>query len=283
VASEAAAEQAEVVVLADEYELAQEAAQRLTEALGAAIAQRGEAHLALTGGSSAVALYRELSQAEWRGAVDWRRVHLWWGDERFVPVDHPESNAGLAYNLLLAEAARTGESGTGAQAVDVNSGDAAGLPVPAANVHPLHVEQALSGTDAAGLVAQHYSEALRGLLPRGRGGLPAYDVILLGVGSDGHVMSVFPGSPALEPDAPLVLSLPAPEHIEPHLPRITLNPRLFEAAGLLLVMVSGLDKAEVLSEVLRGRPEPAQLPARLAARPNAVWLLDRAAASRLGS
>lgn len=271
----------QVIVLATETDVAREAARRLVEALEGAIRLRGEAHVALTGGSSAIALFKELSRPGWREALDWRRVHLWWGDDRFVPVDHPESNIGLAYNLLLAGAARSGESGSGGSGVDVSSGDLPGLPVPAENVHPFEVDETLSESDAAGLVAERYAERLSRLLPRTDGGLPSFDVILLGVGPDGHVMSVFPGSGALEPDAPLVLSVPAPEHIGPHLPRVTLNPRLFEAAGLVLVMVSGEDKADAVGDVLQRQADARTRPARLAVRPNAVWLLDEEAAAQL--
>lgn len=269
------------IVLADERELAREAARRLVEALGQGIGERGEAHLALTGGSSAVALYRELDELHWRDELDWRRVHLWWGDDRFVPADHPESNAGLAYSMLLATAARAAESGSGASGIDVAVGAVAGLPIPAENVHPFQIDEALSESDAGELVAQRYAEALEERLPSSTDGLPAFDVVLLGVGPDGHLMSVFPGSRALEPDAPLVLAVPAPEHVEPHLPRVTLNPRLLEAAGLVLVMASGEKKADVLAEVLEGEGDPRRLPAQLAVRPNAVWLLDEAAAGRL--
>ncbi|HUG49100.1 MAG TPA: 6-phosphogluconolactonase [Candidatus Limnocylindria bacterium] len=272
-----------VVVLPDAESVARESARRLVKGLREPLAARGEAHLALTGGSSAVALYRELGgSAQWRQALDWPRVHLWFGDDRFVPVDHPDSNAGLAYSMLLAAGARSGESGAlGATAIDVASGTAPGLPVHAENVHPFTIDEALSESGAAELVAQRYAEALRELLPGGTNGLPAFDVVLLGVGGDGHLLSVFPGSAALEPDAPLVLAIPAPEHIEPHLPRVTLNPRLLEAAGLVLVMVSGGEKAGVLAEILQGDRDPRRLPAQLAVRDNAVWLLDEAAAGRL--
>ena len=274
----------QVVVLADGREVARESAHRLVGELRDAIDQRGEAHVALTGGSSAVALYRELSsESRWRAALDWGQVHLWWGDERFVPVDHPDSNAGMAYSMLLAVGARSGESGSiGASGVDVAVGDVPALPIAAENVHPFEIDEALSESDAAELVAQRYAESLQRLLPKSETGLPAFDVVLLGVGADGHVMSVFPGSAALEPYAPLVLAIPAPEHIGPHLPRLTLNPRLLEAAGLVLVMVSGEGKAEVIARIIRGKRDPHRLPAQLAERDNAVWVLDEGAAALLG-
>ncbi len=272
-----------IVVVEDRDAVARESARLLVDGLAAAIDQRGEAHVALTGGSSAVALYGELARREWRTALDWQGVHLWWGDERFVPVDHPESNIGMAYSMLLAAGAKSGEPGNlGAGVIDVAAGDVPGLPIPTENVHPFQIDEALSESDAADLVAQRYAEAIERRLPTGAGGLPAFDVILLGVGGDGHLMSVFPDSAALEPAAPLVLAVPAPEHIEPHLPRVTLHPRLFEAAGLLLVMVSGGAKAEVIARILEGERDPRRLPAQLAVRSNAVWVLDEAAAGQLG-
>lgn len=252
-----------IVILRDKQAVAAESARTLVEALAAAVEQRGEAHLALTGGASAVALYGELVKPEWHTALDWGRVHLWWGDDRFVPVDHADSNIGMTYDMLLKP----------------DDGD--GLPVPAENIHPFEIDESLSESNAAELVAQRYAEQLEENLPKRDGGLPAFDVILLGVGGDGHLMSVFPDSEAFEPGAQLVFAVPAPEHIGPHLPRVTLHPRLFGAAGRLLVMVSGEEKADVLADILEGERDPRRLPAQLAVRPNALWLLDESAAAQL--
>jgi 6-phosphogluconolactonase len=264
-----------IVVLADKTAVAGESARRLVEALAGAIDRRGEAHVALTGGSSAAELYRELAQPAWRDALDWGRVHLWWGDDRFVPVDDPESNIGMAYELLLGARTRPGE------AAEADSRPPTALPVPAENIHPFEIDEALSESDAAQLVAQRYAETMVSVLPRRAGGLPAFDVVLLGVGGDGHLMSVFPDSEAFEPGAPLVLAVPAPQHIGPHLPRVTLHPRVFEAAALLLVMVSGEAKADVVARILEGERDARRLPAQLADRSNAVWLLDEGAAAQL--
>ncbi len=272
---------AEVIVVDDADALAQEAARRLVETLAEAIRRRGEAHLSLTGGSSAVTLYRELATG-WSDALDWQRVHLWWGDERFVPVDHPESNTGMAYATLLQASARGGMSGVGSQGVDVTAGDAPGLAVLAENVHPFEIDEAMNESDAAALVAEQYAEELGRFLPRNDDGLPAFDVILLGVGDDGHILSVFPESAALDRAGALVQTIPAPGHIEPKLPRVTLNPRLLEAAGHVLVMVPGAGKAEIVKRLF-AQPDgdSRQLPARLALRPNAAWLLDRESAGLL--
>lgn len=274
---------AELVVLADEIAVAREAASRTTAALRAAIEERGAAHLALTGGTTAVAMYRELAQPEWRSAVDWRNVHLWWGDDRFVPTDHPESNAGLAYRLLMALSARAAESGTGAEGVDVTAGDVPGIPVPPDNVHRMPLEEAIGLGESVEWAAQRYAEEMERVLPKGAGGVPSFDAIHLGVGPDGHTMSAFPGSPGLAPDAPLALGVDAPTHVEPHLPRVTLAARLLSAARLVLMVVTGESKAKVLRDVLAGERDVSRLPAQAAILPNAVWLLDEAAAAGLDS
>jgi 6-phosphogluconolactonase len=272
---------AEVVTLADEAAVAHESAARLTQALSDAIAQRGRAHLALTGGSSAVSLYRELQRPVWREGVPWPQVHLWWGDERLVPVDHPDSNTGLAYRLLLGIGARTAESGTGALPTDLSTGTVPGLPIAAENVHPFAVDALLGESDPADLIAARYAAQILSTLPAGALGLPSFDVILLGLGIDGHIMSVFPDSPLIDDPHALVAAVAAPTHIGPHLARVTLSPRLLPAAGLVLVMVTGADKADIVGDVLGAEVDPARRPAQLALTPNAVWLLDRAAAARL--
>ena len=273
---------AELVVLADAEAIAREAARRTVAALAAAIETRGVAHIALTGGSSAVPLYRELADPARRAALDWARVHLWWGDERFVPIDHPDSNAGLAYRVLLAMPARAAESGSGAQGIDVDAGDVPGLLVDPANVHPIEVEETLSDSQPVELAAQLYAENLTRNVLQARGGVPRFDVLLAGVGVDGHVLSIFPGSPALASDAPVVLALPAPDHVEPKLPRVTLSARVLPVAGTVLVMAGGSGKSEIVAQVLGAERDPGRWPAQSALLPNAVWLIDEAAAAALG-
>jgi 6-phosphogluconolactonase len=252
---------AEIVVLAGPAEVAQEAARRTIAALAAAIDERGTAHIALTGGTTAGPLYRELAAPAHRARLDWSRVHLWWGDERFVPSDHPDSNAGLAYSELLG------------------GDDTPGLPIDPASVHPVPVEEALSDDDPAPLAAQRYADELARHMPLVRGGVPRFDVLLSGLGPDGHVLSIFPGSPALAADAPIVLAIVAPEHVKPHIARVTLSGRVLAAAGTLLVMATGEAKAEIVASVLGPEHNPARWPAQLALLPGAAWLLDVAAAA----
>ena len=259
----------EMMVLDDAAALAVAAAERFCACLAGGVNDRGEAHVALTGGSSAVALYRELVRPRWRPALDWSRLHLWWGDERYVPLDHPQSNAGMAIRTLL-------EPGLDEE-VDASTA----LPVPASQVHPMPVDEAIGRGLGAPWAAERHAVKVRGLIDRRAGGVPVFDLVLLGVGVDGHILSAFPGSPALARDAPLVMALPAPTHVEPHLARITHSPAILPAADAILVMVHGSAKARIVEQAMRGDTDPDRLPARLAVRANATWLLDRESAALL--
>ncbi len=269
---------AELVVVADDQAVAEESARRVIAVLAAAVAQRGVAHIALTGGSSAVPFFRAMRTAEHRAALDWWKVHLWWGDERFVPIDHPQSNAGVAYGSLLAMAQTAGLSGDGGQFDDFAAGDVPGLPIDPEHVHPVEVDEALSDDDPVELAAQLYARDLARYVPSAKGSVPVFDVILAGVGPDGHILSLFPDSPGLAPDAPIVLGVPAPHHVEPHIARITLSARVLPAARLVLVMTSGSRKAEIVARILGEERDTARWPAQAALLPNCVWVIDRAAA-----
>ncbi len=256
-----------VVVAADPEALADAAAARVVATLADGVARRGRADIAVTGGSTPLLLYRRLVAPPLRDRVPWGRVHLWWGDDRYVPRDHPFSNVLLADEVLL----RT---------------QGGGVPIVAAHVHPWPVGPALArGGDPAAdqaWCARTYAAEARAALPAGPDGWPAFDLILLGVGGDGHLLSVFPGSPAIG-SVELALAIPAPTHIEPHVPRVTFNPAILGAAGRILALVSGTAKAAVIARILEGPRVPAVLPAQLARRANATWILDAAAASGLAT
>ncbi len=271
---------AELVVLAGADEVAGAAAERMIAVLGRSLAEHDVAHLALTGGSTAVALYRELARPQRRDQLDWRRVHFWLGDERFVPLDHPESNAGLADRLLFAIGPYSGESGGGDDGSDVAVGALPGLPVEPEKVHQVEVDEASGYTDGPARAAAQYAAEIRRWLPLAADGTPIFDVVLGGVGPDGHIMSIFPGSPALAPDAPIVMAIPAPQHVAPRLPRVTLSARVLAPARQIVVMAVDGGKADIVRDLLGAQRDPMRWPAQGALLPNALWLLSRAAAGR---
>ncbi|MBA2719865.1 MAG: 6-phosphogluconolactonase [Chloroflexi bacterium] len=270
-----------IVVLADPEACALAAAERIVEILDVAIDDHAEAHWVTTGGSAPAAIYHHLATSPLREELDWRKVQLWWTDERFVPTDHPLSNAKIANDILLNVAHRSGQSGTGGLGGDVVTGRSSGVLIPSDQVHPIETAVAIGGGHDETWAAHHYAEVIQADGPdTNDDGWPAFDLMLLGLGSDGHILSAFPGSPAF--DAPdWVIGVPAPTHIEPHVPRVTLNPALVVAAHELIVVSHGASKAEILQAILKGERDERQLPAQLARRPGATWFVDRAAARLL--
>lgn len=246
-----------VVVCADKEAIARRALDLVVEGLRTGIARRGAAHLALTGGSSAAALFDLLCSDQRAGRVDWSRVHVWQGDERFVALDHPDRNwAGARRDWL-----------------DVDGGTGASL-------HPIPIDEALADGHDAGWAAERYAGELAATLPQ-RQGLPSFDVLLLGMGGDAHILSAFPHTPAAVETERTVMPVAAPTHIEPHLPRVTLSPFVIGSARSIVVMVPGAGKAETLREVLSAAPDPARLPAQSAILPISVWLLEPGSAADL--
>jgi 6-phosphogluconolactonase len=271
---------AEIVVLPDAETCATAAAERIAATLAESAAERGRAQWATTGGSTPAPIYRDLATPPRRDTVPWELVELWWGDDRFVPIDHPLSNAKIADDALLEIGALSGTSGTGGSGADVLGGRTAGAPIPAENVHPIPTTIAIGeGRDPAWAAAR-YAETLRAAGLPEQGGWPVFDLVLLGIGPDGHVLSVFPGSDAFDRDE-LVLAIPAPTHVEPHVPRVTLNPAILEVARRIIVVCHGASKAPILAKVLGPERDPRRWPAQLAVRRGATWLLDEAAAGRL--
>ena len=251
-----------IVVVADEGEIGRTGADYTCTSLERAIAERGRAHLALTGGSTPIVLYRALGTTPFRDRLDWGSVDLWWGDDRFVPFDHPESNVGLVRDTLLDQAS--------------------GIAIPARNVHPFPIPEAEAAGEGPGWCAARYAEQLLAGLPLDDRGLPVFDLVLLGVGPDGHFLSCFPGSPLVDAPAPPVCTgVPAPSTAKPHIPRVTCSPRLTENARDVLVMVAGAAKAPILAAVLAGVRDPHRYPSQIAAREGATWLLDSPAAAGL--
>jgi 6-phosphogluconolactonase len=234
------------------------AATRIAEDLAAAAGRRGRADWATTGGSTPVGIYRHLAASPLRERVPWDVVHVWWGDDRFVPRDHPLSNALLLDEVLLPE-----------------------VRIPVEHVHAIPMGAAIgAGHDTTWVALAYDRELIDAELPIGPNGFPRLDVVLVGVGGDGHVLSDFPGSTAFAGGG-WVVAVPAPTHIEPRVARVSLHPGFLEAAGHTLVVAYGAGKAEILAAALGEVRDTARWPIQHARRSNATWLLDAAAASKL--
>lgn len=224
-------------------QLAVVAAQRLVEILRRAVEKRGAAHLAFSGGSTPRALFRLLATEEWQAQTPWTHCHIWWVDERCVPPDHHESNFGVAYHLLLGR-------------------------LPVQHIHRMHAEM-----EDRGAAARQYEDELRHIFGLGKRGRPRFDLIMLGMGADGHTASLFPGSPALDERRALVTTAWAPN--PPH-HRLTLTLPVLNRAAEVIFLVSGPDKAPALAQIFAAQPTPPPLPAALVrpTRGRLLWLLD---------
>jgi 6-phosphogluconolactonase len=263
-------------VLPDPDAAAVAAATAIADGMRAAIEARGVAHWATTGGSGAAPMYRALGSSPLRERVDWQRVHVWWGDDRFVPADHPASNVQPLEQILLVTGGDEGQVGrmnadTGAHGY--------GVIIDDDHLHPIRVSEAIAnGTGTEGAAAAYATE-IATWVPNGPGGLPAFDVLVLGVGGDGHLLSVFPDSAVWDREENVV-GVPAPTHIEPHIARVTIHPRLIGAAREVVVITTGSSKADSLAKAWAGADER-QIPVRVARIPTATWFLDEAAAAKI--
>ena len=264
-------EEPTVLVVANADEAAAVATTRIATALTDAVAKRGQADWATSGGSSVVGIYRRLAARPLRDAIPWAGVHVWWGDDRYVPRDHPQSNVKPLDDILLAIGpSEEGTAGRGG----------AGVPLPLGNLHPFRTGEAIGGSRGPDWCAAALADELTAARVPTEGSWPAFDLVLLGVGADGHVLSVFPGSAAIGASA-LAMAIPAPSHIEPRVDRVTLNPAVIGAARAVLVVATGAAKAPVLAEVFGYSLDPTRWPAQLARRAAATWILDAAAAASL--
>jgi 6-phosphogluconolactonase len=236
-------------VFDDPEEVARAAARRFVELAAEAAAARGTFSVALAGGTTPKRVYELLADEEFRERVAWPQVHFFFGDERCVPADHADSNFRMANEALLSR-----------------------LGVPEENVHRIE------GRGDAAANASRYADELRGFF--GDSAWPRFDLVMLGMGDDGHTLSLFPGTAALEKRE----AWAAANWVEKlGAWRITLTAPAVNAARHVLFLVNGAGKAERLREVLRGERDPSRLPSQLI-RPRdgtLEWFLDRAAAAKL--
>jgi 6-phosphogluconolactonase len=254
---------ARLTVVHDKMAMSESAAERITVLVEAAAAEHALAAVSLTGGDTPDLLYQMLGDQtrRWRSRIDWARLHLFWGDEREVPPDHPESNYGLAHRLLL-------------QHVDV----------PEAQVHRMRGE--LPASDAGRL----YDAILRAHRDRTVG--PMFDVMLLGIGSNAHIASIFPDSPLLAgPEAlperpstgrqlPLAAGIAVPDLSQW---RITMTPAALLDSARIIMIASGASKADAVAAAIEAPASVEKYPAQLLrqAGDRVEWIIDAAAAARL--
>jgi 6-phosphogluconolactonase len=241
----------EVECFSDRGEMVRMEAERIVARAGHSIGQRARFLLCLAGGSTPKPLYELLATPPFATRIDWPRVHVFWGDERCVPPDHPESNYRMAREALLDH-----------------------VQLPGTNVHRIR------GEDEPSKAAAAYEELLatffgsREILPQA-----SFHLVLLGMGADGHTGSLFPGSAAARETRRWVVASPGPQ---PGQWRVSLTPVLLNTAEDVTFLVSGANKADRLKDVLEDRGRDL-LPAQLIRPTHGAlhWVVDTAAAARL--
>jgi len=221
---------------------------------------RGRFLLLLAGGSTPQPLYQRMAQPPYREDVPWSQTHVFWGDERMVPSDDPQNNYGQARELLLSH-----------------------VPVPAEQVHPIHGE--LEPEEAAAAYSKtlaRWTTRTEERLAEGQPAWPRFDLVLLGLGRDGHTASLFPGSAANEEKQRPAKAVHV-EYGDRPADRVTLTPPVFNSARQILFLVTGEEKAGALASVLEGKNDPTRWPAQRIRPQNGrvSWLVDRAAAAQL--
>jgi 6-phosphogluconolactonase len=241
---------ANILIFDDASGVARAAADRFVEVAQAAIAERGRFSVALAGGSTPRRTYELLATGAYRNRIQWAGVHIFFGDERGVPPTDTESNYRMAREALMGL-----------------------VPIPAQNV------QRIMGEEEPFAGARLYEQELRAYFD-GAAAWPRFDLVLLGMGEDGHTASLFPGTPALAEQQAWVVANRV-EKLATY--RITLTAPAINHAAHVVFMVTGATKAERLLEVLHGPRDPERLPAQMIQPVDGslTWLLDRTAASSL--
>ena len=237
--------------------LAKAVAARLVTRLVDAVAARSTASVVLTGGGIGTKILEELAAAPARDAVDWRRLDIWWGDERFLPAGDPDRNETGARSALLDH-------------VDADP----------ARVHPMPGPDGPDGDDPEAAAARYASWLAAATRPEDHGPVPSFDVLMLGIGPEGHVASLFPGMPALYDERPVVAVRGSPK---PPPTRLSLTLPSIQAAREVWILASGQEKANAIAMALSDAG-PVQVPAAGArGRQRTLFLIDSAAAAKVPS
>lgn len=241
----------ETIICADAEELSRKAAERFIRLAQEAIARTGRFIVALSGGSTPRALYSLLASPGYNERIQWSKIHLYWGDERCVPPHHPESNFLMVQETLLAN-----------------------ITIPRENFHRIAAEF------DPNLAAADYEEQIRKLFQLTPGALPRFDLILLGLGEDGHTASLFPGNAALDDKQHLVVATYV-DKLNTH--RVSLTLPVINRAAEVLFLVAGPDKAPVVKQIISEPPQAAALPAARVCPGSGrlVWLITKDAAGEL--
>jgi 6-phosphogluconolactonase len=236
-----------IKIYPDPHSLAQAAAARFIQEGNLAIQKRGRFTAALSGGSTPQMAYEILAAKDTSRQLDWSKIHLFWGDERCVPPEHPESNFRMANEVLLKH-----------------------LPIPDTNIHRME------GENDPHLAAVNYQVILENIF----GATPRFDLICLGMGADGHTASLFPG----QLDTQEIETWTAANYVEKVQSwRLTLTPAVINQARNIVFLVSGDNKADTLKQVLVGEYKPEVYPSQMI-KPSAgklSWYIDQAASSGL--
>lgn len=235
--------------------LAQTVAARLVTRIVDSQASRGRASVVLTGGGVGTAVLAALRDSPARDAIDWPRLSVWWGDERFLPDGHPDRNETAARTALLDH-----------------------VRIDPARVHPMPPAGGAFGSDPEAAAEAYAEDLAASTRPEDHSDVPEFDVLMLGIGPDAHVASLFPGMPALYDERSVVAVRGAPK---PPPTRISLTLPSIQAAHEVWVLAAGAEKADAVRLALSGSG-PVQVPAAGArGRQDTLFLLDRAAAARV--
>jgi 6-phosphogluconolactonase len=237
----------EIRILKSATDLFEAAAAEFAAQVSAAVRTNGKFSVALSGGSTPKTLYSLLAT---KSGIPWDKIYFFWGDERHVPPDHPDSNYRMANEALLSK-----------------------IKEPPQNVFRVHAEE----KDAAAAALQ-YEQAIKDFFHLVPGQLPRFDLILLGIGPDGHTASLFPGTAALKENQRLVVANWVPKF---NTYRITFTYPVLNAAAMVMFLASGAHKATILHEILEN--SAADLPSQKVQPVNGklIWLVDEPAASNL--
>ena len=242
----------QVIILDNSEALFVRAAEEIVHISGESICTHGQFSLCLTGGNTPAEVYR-LIATRFHLSVDWNAVHLFWGDERCVPKDDPASNYGMAHRTMLSTL----------------------------NLDPSQIHR-IKGEADPQTGAREYESDLRTFFSVGEGEFPRFDLILLGMGDNVHIASLFPGIPAIHEKRRLAVAV---EVDAPQRDRISLTPPVLNNGARVMFIVSGQNKAAAVKTALEGVRDPDKYPAQIidANQGEVMWLLDRPAASLLSA